>query len=138
MASKSGNRKSKWVLISVLTLYVIELVWFFYSQIVSKLLNGQPIEFESKELAIILVLGLLAIVVFFVLKKSKKIGGILITILVGSVILFGIIAPLLDVYIPVIWKILSGFRKDTDFISIFFHLLLNCCFFSEKVYDRLR
>jgi len=47
MASKSGNRKSKWVLISVLTLYVIELVWFFYSQIVSKLLNGQPIEFES-------------------------------------------------------------------------------------------
>lgn len=109
MASKSGNRKSKWVLISVLTLYVIELVWFFYSQIVSKLLNGQPIEFESKELAIILVLGLLAIVVFFVLKKSKKIGGILITILVGSIILFGIIAPLLDVYIPVIWKILSGF-----------------------------
>lgn len=132
MASKSGNRKSKWVLISVLTLYVIELVWFFYSQIVSKLLNGQPIEFESKELAIILVLGLLAIVVFFVLKKSKKIGGILITILVGSVILFGIIAPLLDVYIPVIWKILSGFRKDTEFISIFFHLLLNCCFFLKR------
>lgn len=109
MANKSGQGKSKWILISVLILYVVELVWFFYSQIVSKLLNGQAIDFQSKELAIILILVLLAIVIYFVLKKSKKIGGVHISVLIGSVFLFGVVAPLLDVYIPVIWKIFKGF-----------------------------
>ena len=109
MANKSGQGKSKWILISVLVLYVVELIWFFYSQIVSKLLNGQTIDFQSKELAIILVLGLLAILIYFVLRKSRKIGGVLITVLIGSVFLFGFVAPLLDVYIPVIWKIFKGF-----------------------------
>ena len=109
MANKSGQGKSKWILISVLILYVVELVWFFYSQIVSKLLNGQAIDFQSKELAIILILVLLAIVIYFVLKKSKKIGGVHISVLIGSVFFFGVVVPLLDVYIPVIWKIFKGF-----------------------------
>ncbi|MBO0477281.1 hypothetical protein DOK76_09370 [Vagococcus sp. DIV0080] len=109
MADKKKQGKSKWALWLVFILYVVELLWFFYSQFISKIVNGQPIDFESKELAVILVIGLLAIIIFFVLKKSKKVGGILISVLIGSVFLFGVLAPLLDVYIPVIWKIFSGF-----------------------------
>lgn len=109
MAGKKSQGNSKWILRLVLILYVVELVWFFYSQIISKAMNGQAIDFESKELAIILVIGLLVILILFVLKKSKKIGGILLGLLLGSVILFCIVAPLFDVYIPVIWKIFNGF-----------------------------
>lgn len=109
MTSKNTKSKSKWALILFLIIYVIELVWFFYSQIISKVSKGQAIDFESKELGIILIIGLLAILILFVLKKSKKVGSILMTVLVGSIILFGVIAPLFDVYIPVLWKIFSGF-----------------------------
>ncbi len=109
MAKKNEQGKSKLILILVLLVYIVELVWFFYSQIIKKMMNGQAIDFQSKELAIILLIGLLAIVILFVLKRSKKIGGILIGGLVLSVIFFSIIAPLLDVYIPVIWQIFQGF-----------------------------
>lgn len=109
MASKKGQGKSKIALIVVLVLYVVELVWFFYSRIISKLMNGQKIDFQSEELAVILVIGLVALIIFAVLRKSRKIGGILIGIIGVSVILFCVLAPLLDVYIPVIWKIFSGF-----------------------------
>lgn len=109
MTNKKGQNNSKWILRLVLILYVVELIWFFYSQIISKVMNGQTIDLVSKELAIILVIGLIVILILFVLKKSKKIGGILLGALIGSVILFCIVAPLFDVYIPVVWKLFNGF-----------------------------
>lgn len=110
MASKNTQGKSKLVLKSVLFIYIVELIWFFYSQIIAKLMNGQKIDLESKELGIILIIGLLAIIVFFVLKKSRKVGSILIGGLIVSVLLFCIIAPLFDVYIPMIWQLFHNIK----------------------------
>ncbi|MGX7023723.1 hypothetical protein [Vagococcus hydrophili] len=110
MANKSTQGKSKLVLRFVLLIYIVELIWFFYSQIIAKLMNGQKIDFESKELAVILIIGLLAIIAFFVLKKSRKVGGIILGGLIISVLLFCIIAPLLDVYIPMIWQLFHNLK----------------------------
>lgn len=110
MAKKESQGKSKLVLKIVFAVYIIEMIWFFYSQIISKAMNGQKIDIASEELAIILVIGLLACIVFLVLKRSRKIGGILIAVLLVSVIGFCIIAPLFDVYIPVIWQIVHSLK----------------------------
>ncbi|MEG0254524.1 MAG: hypothetical protein RR554_01585 [Vagococcus sp.] len=110
MAKKNGQGTSKLVLRSVLVIYLIELVWFLYSQVVKKMMNGQTIDIQTKELAIMLIVGLLVILILFILKRSRKIGGILIAVLVGSVLLFCIAAPLLDVYLPIVWQIFQGFK----------------------------
>ncbi|MFC6347985.1 hypothetical protein [Vagococcus carniphilus] len=109
MVKKNGQGKSKLVLRVVLAIYVVELLWFLYSQVIKKMMNGQVIDIQTKELAIMLTIGLLVILILFVLKKSRKIGGILMAVLVASVILFCVLAPLLDVYIPIVWQILKSF-----------------------------
>lgn len=110
MVKKNEQGKSKLVLRVVLVIYVVELLWFLYSQVIKKMMNGQMVDIQTKELAIMLTIGLLVILILFILKKSRKIGGILIGILVVSVILFCILAPLLDVYIPIVWQMFEGLK----------------------------
>ncbi|MGY3765137.1 hypothetical protein ACWOAH_01070 [Vagococcus vulneris] len=109
MTKKETQKNYKPVLYVLLAVYLIELVWFFYSKIIVKLINHQPIDVASKELAIILGIVLLVILVIFMLKKSRKVGSVLIAVLIISVIGFCIFAPLFDVYIPVIWEIFHKF-----------------------------
>lgn len=105
MTNENNQKSYKWLLKIALVVYIVELIWFFYSKIIRPMINGEALDVTSVELAIILGISLIVLVVFLVLKKSRKIGGILIGILVVSIIAFGVIAPLLDVYIPVIWQI---------------------------------
>ncbi|AQP52907.1 hypothetical protein CBF34_06975 [Vagococcus penaei] len=105
MVKKNTNKKYGPILYLILGFYVIELVWFFYSQIFKKLANNQVIDVASKELAVILVISMLILLIFMILRKSRKISSVVIGVLIFSVIAFCILAPIFDVYIPVLWQI---------------------------------
>lgn len=105
MANKKETKQYKPLIIGGLIFYLIELVWFLYSQIINPITNGQPVEVSSIELAIILSIFFIAILLIYVLKGSRKIGKVIASIVIVSVFLFGILAPLFDAYLPFIWDV---------------------------------
>ncbi|APB31232.1 MULTISPECIES: hypothetical protein [Vagococcus] len=105
MANNQSNNKYRLLLKGFLVVYVIELIWFLYSQIIKPLMNGNTLNMGSVELAILLVVALIVVLIFYMLKKSHKVSGIVLSIFGVSLILFGILAPLLDVYIPFLWHL---------------------------------
>ncbi len=106
MADNQGNKK-KYGTISkaIIVIYLIELIWFFYSQIFKPWQMGVPLDVASVDLAVILVIGLIVLIAFFMFKKSKKVSATIFGILLASVIIFGVIAPIFDVYIPFFWHL---------------------------------
>ena len=107
MANNQSNSKYRLLLRGVLVIYVIELIWFLYSQIAKPLMDGKPLNIGSVELAILLAVALIVVLIFVMLKKSRKVGGIVLSVLGVSLILFGVLAPLLDVYIPFLWHLFN-------------------------------
>jgi len=107
MANNQSNNKNRFLLKAVLVVYVIELIWFLYSQIAKPLMDGKPLNIGSVELAILLAVALIVVLIFVMLKKSRKVGGIVLSVLGVSLILFGVLAPLLDVYIPFLWHLFN-------------------------------
>ncbi|MGO2083124.1 hypothetical protein [Vagococcus sp.] len=99
------EKAKKWILKIILAVYVVELVWFLYSEVISKLISGDTIDIVTIELAVVLVIGLIAIITFFILKRSKKVGIVVVGIIVASVLAFSILAPLFDAYLPIIWRL---------------------------------
>lgn len=101
----SSGKIKRLLLQIVLAIYAVEVVWFLFSSVVKPLIAGSPIDIGTVELAFVLVIGLIAIITFILLKRSKKIGVIVVGLIVGSALIFSILAPLLDAYLPLIWKI---------------------------------
>lgn len=105
MANNQSNNKYRLLLKGFFVIYVIELIWFLYSQIIKPLMDGKPLNMGSVELAILLAVALIIVLIVYMLKKSRKVSGIVLSIFGVSLILFGILAPLLDVYIPFLWHL---------------------------------